>query len=256
MAERWRQLVLGTKTDHTRDNFLWNMIGSALYALATIVLVRITRGPAGTGVGADFNIALKTGQILLTIGYFEIRPFQVTDVAGEYSFQEYYSFRFLTCGAMAVSGVLFPWLKGESGVRFALFALLCLYKLMDGAADVYEGEFQKQGRMDLAGKSVAFRTLLSVGAYGAAAAVTGNVALSVCVMVLAAALGVLLFDAYGQYGAFVCGFDFVLVYLQCLGVCGGYGVSGDGRSVGGYPLYLRLPVYADFGDLSGLRFCL
>ena len=190
MAERWRQLVLGTKTDHTRDNFLWNMIGSALYALATIVLVRITRGTAGTGVGADFNIALKTGQILLTIGYFEIRPFQVTDVAGEYSFQEYYSFRFLTCGAMAVSGV-----------RFALFALLCLYKLMDGAADVYEGEFQKQGRMDLAGKSVAFRTLLSVGAYGAAAAVTGNVALSVCVMVLAAALGVLLFDV-ALIGAF------------------------------------------------------
>lgn len=202
MAGRWRRLVLGTKTDHTRDNFLWNMIGSALYALATIVLVRITRGAAGTGAGADFNIALKTGQILLTIGYFEIRPFQVTDVAGEYCFQEYYSFRILTCGAMAASGVLFPWLKGEDGVRFALFALLCLYKLMDGAADVFEGEFQKNGRMDLAGKSVAFRTLLSVGAYGAVVAATGNVVLSACAMVLAAALGVLLFDA-ALIGAFV-----------------------------------------------------
>ena len=186
---------MGTKTDHTRDNFLWNMIGSVLYALATIVLVRLTREAAGAGAGADFNIAFKTGQILLTIGYFEIRPFQVTDVAGEYEFQDYFSFRVVTCAVMAAGGFLFPWLRGESGQRFALFFLLCLYKLADGAADVFEGEFQKQGRMDLAGKSVAFRTLLSVAVYGACLAATGDVLLAVCTMVVSAAAGVWLFDA-------------------------------------------------------------
>lgn len=185
---------MGRKNDHTRDNFLWNMIGSVLYAAATILLVRLTKGAAGTGVGADFNIAFKTGQILLTVGYFEIRPFQVTDVKNEYSFQDYFSFRIITCAVMAVSGFLFPWLKGESGQRFALFFLLCLYKLMDGAADVFEGEFQKNGRMDLAGKSVAFRTTLSVAVYAIAVAVTGDVLLSVVLMVMAAAVGVLLFD--------------------------------------------------------------
>lgn len=194
MVNRWRQLVLGNKTDHTRDNFLWNMIGSVLYAAATILLVRITRGAAGTGAGADFNIAFKTGQILLTVGYFEIRPFQVTDVKNEYRFQDYFSFRIITCGIMAVSGFLFPWLKGEEGIRFALFFLLCLYKLMDGAADVFEGEFQKNGRMDLAGKSVAFRTVLSVAVYAAAVKVTGDVLVSVVLMVIAAAAGVLIFD--------------------------------------------------------------
>lgn len=149
---------------------------------------------AGTGVGADFNIAFKTGQILLTIGYFEIRPFQVTDVKNEYSFQDYLSFRVITCALMAVCGFLFPWWKGEEGLRFALFFLLCLYKLADGAADVFEGEFQKNGRMDLAGKSVAFRTLLSVLVYMAAVILTKDVLISVCLMVLFAALGVWLFD--------------------------------------------------------------
>lgn len=186
--------MTGNKTDYTRDNFLWNMIGSVLYALATILLVRLTRQAAGTGAGADFNIALKTGQILLTVGYFEIRPFQVTDVKGEYQFQDYFSLRILTCALMAVSGFLFPWLTGEEGTRFLLFFLLCLYKLMDGAADVFEGEFQKNGRMDLAGKSVAFRTVLSVAVYAAAVLVTKDVVFSVCLMVLAAAAGVLLFN--------------------------------------------------------------
>ncbi len=194
MVNKWKQLVLGSKTDHTRDNFLWNMIGSVLYAAATILLVRLTKAAAGTGIGADFNIAFKTGQILLTVGYFEIRPFQVTDVSNEYSFRDYFSLRILTCGLMAVSGFLFPWLTGESGLRFALFALLCLYKLMDGAADVFEGEFQKNGRMDLAGKSVAFRTVLSVAVYAVAVSVTGDVLLSVVLMVIAAAVGVLVFD--------------------------------------------------------------
>lgn len=194
MVKKWKQLVLGNKTDHTRDNFLWNMIGSVLYAAATILLVRLTKGAAGTGVGADFNIAFKTGQILLTVGYFEIRPFQVTDVKDEYSFRDYLSFRVITCAVMALSGFLFPWLKGETGMRFALFFLLCLYKMMDGAADVFEGEFQKRGRMDLAGKSVAFRTVLSVTVYAVAVTVTGDVLFAVVLMVIAAAVGVIVFD--------------------------------------------------------------
>ena len=123
--------MTGNKTDYTRDNFLWNMIGSVLYALATILLVRLTRQAAGTGAGADFNIALKTGQILLTVGYFEIRPFQVTDVKGEYQFQDYFSLRILTCALMAVSGFLFPWLTGEEGTRFLLFFLLCQVVIMN-----------------------------------------------------------------------------------------------------------------------------
>lgn len=194
MNKKMKNWVMGSKADHTRDNFIWNMIGSVLYAAATILLVRLTKGAAGTGAGADFNIAFKTGQILLTIGYFEIRPFQVTDVTGEYSFCDYFSFRILTCGLMLLAGFLFPLAKGESGQRFALFFLLCLYKLMDGAADVFEGEFQKNGRMDLAGKSVAFRTVFSVAVYAAAVMLTKNVVLSACLMVAAAAAGVILFD--------------------------------------------------------------
>jgi O-antigen/teichoic acid export membrane protein len=194
MNKTIKNRVMGNKTDHTRDNFIWNVIGSVLYAAATILLVRFTKGAAGTGTGADFNIAFKTGQILLTIGYFEIRPFQVTDVTGEYTFCDYFSFRILTCALMLLAGFLFPLVKGEQGERFALFFLLCLYKLMDGAADVMEGEFQKNGRMDLAGKSVAFRTVFSVAVYGVAVMVTRQVVLSTCLMVAAAAAGVLLFD--------------------------------------------------------------
>ena len=209
MRNKWKQLVMGSKTDHTRDNFLWNMIGSVLYAVATILLVRFTKGVAGTGVGADFNIAFKTGQILLTVGYFEIRPFQVTDVSNEYSFRDYFSLRILTCGLMAVGGFLFPWLTGETGLRFALFALLCLYKMMDGAADVFEGEFQKNGRMDLAGKSVAFRTVLSVAVYAVVVTITGNVLWAVVAMVIAAAVGVLVFDVVliGEFASLEVSFD-------------------------------------------------
>ncbi len=194
MATKWQRWILGTRTDHTRANYVWNMIGSGLYAAATIVLVRLTMTAAGTGAGADFNIAFKTGQILLTVGYFEIRPFQVTDARGEYSWHDYFSFRLITCAAMGVCGLGYPLITKETGQRLLLFVLLCLYKLMDGLADVFEGEFQKSGRMDVAGKSVAFRTLLSVGIYAVMLQATGNVVLSVCAMVLAAGAGVLIFD--------------------------------------------------------------
>ena len=113
MVEKLRRRILGADRNHARDNFLWNMIGSVLYAAATILLVRLTRGAAGTGAGADFNIAFKTGQILLTVGYFEIRPFQVTDVNNEYSFQDYLSLRVITCAVMAALGFLYPAVSGD-----------------------------------------------------------------------------------------------------------------------------------------------
>ena len=53
MVEKLRRRILGADRNHARDNFLWNMIGSVLYAAATILLVRLTRGAAGTGAGAD-----------------------------------------------------------------------------------------------------------------------------------------------------------------------------------------------------------
>ena len=192
----WRALILGDGTNQVRKNIIWNMIGSLLFALASILLFAVAARATGEYYGGIFSIAFTTGQMLLTIGYYEVRPFQVTDVAGEYSFSEYLSARVITCIAMVIAGILYILISGATGVRAAVIFLMCLYKLVDGAADVFEGEFHRKGRLDLSGKSMAFRTLCSGGVFVIVVIVTKNIVAASAAAVIAAVLGFVVFDLF------------------------------------------------------------
>ena len=73
-----------------KKKFIWNMLGSGIYSLATVIFVMLAKRIVGEEAGAKFYMAFTTGQMLLTIGYFEIRPFQVTDVKGQYRAEAYF----------------------------------------------------------------------------------------------------------------------------------------------------------------------
>ena len=105
MTARWRSLLLGDGKNQERKNVFWNMVGSLVFALASILLFAAAARAAGAYYGGIFSIAFTTGQMLLTIGYYEVRPFQVTDVSGQYSFPEYLSARVVTSFAMAAVSI-------------------------------------------------------------------------------------------------------------------------------------------------------
>ena len=64
----WRALILGDGTNQVRKNIIWNMIGSLLFALASILLFAVAARATGEYYGGIFSIAFTTGQMLLTIG--------------------------------------------------------------------------------------------------------------------------------------------------------------------------------------------
>lgn len=185
---------MGNGQNQARKNVIWNMIGSFIFALASIVLFAAATRATGEYWGGIFSIAFTTGQILLTIGYYEVRPFQVTDMKYQYSFQEYFSLRCMTSIAMALFGFVYVWITRPDADKGLVIILMCFYKLMDGVADVFEGEFQRQGRLDLAGKSLAYRTALSGAVFIIAAFVTKSVVAASIAAVIAAVIGVIIFD--------------------------------------------------------------
>jgi O-antigen/teichoic acid export membrane protein len=190
----WRALVLGNGKDQGRKNVIWNMIGSMVFALASIVLFAAAARAAGEYNGGIFSIAFTTGQLLLTIGYYEVRAFQVTDMAGQYSFSDYFSARLLTSAAMAAAGLIYVWIWRPGPVKGTVILLMCFYKLIDGVADVFEGEFQRQGRLDIAGKSLAFRTAASGGVFVAVVFLTKDIVAASGAALVAAVLAFAAFD--------------------------------------------------------------
>ncbi|MCI8465127.1 MAG: lipopolysaccharide biosynthesis protein [Lachnospiraceae bacterium] len=199
---RWKALILGDGSNQGRKNIIWNMVGSLMFALASIVLFAAAARATGEYYGGIFSIAFTTGQLLLTIGYYEVRAFQVTDVAGQYSFQDYFSARMITSAAMAVSGIVYVGILRPGRVKSIVIILMCFYKLMDGVADVFEGEFQRQGRLDVAGKSLAFRTAFSGSVFILVVLATRDVVVASAAAFAAAVFAFAAFDlaVIGEFG--------------------------------------------------------
>lgn len=168
------RLIIGKKSKNPeKRDIIWNMAGSFLYAFASMVLSIAVVQIAGEDAGGIFTFAFTTfGQHMFMMAYFGIRPFQITDTGGKYSFGDYLGLRLLTCGAAVLTGMGYVFLNGYSFEKAAVVFLMVVYKVIDALADAYEAEFQRGGRLYLTGKSNAFRTILSVGVFLASLAYT------------------------------------------------------------------------------------
>lgn len=190
------RLIIGKKSKNPeKRDIIWNMAGSFLYAFASMVLSIAVVQIAGEDAGGIFTFAFTTfGQHMFMMAYFGIRPFQITDTGGKYSFGDYLGLRLLTCGAAVLTGMGYVFLNGYSFEKAAVVFLMVVYKVIDALADTYEAEFQRGGRLYLTGKSNAFRTILSVGVFLASLAYTKDLAAASLWAVGAQAVGFLVFD--------------------------------------------------------------
>ncbi len=192
---RWARWIIGSDKNIDRRNMSWNMVGSFLYAFASMVLSIAVIQLVGEDLGGIFTFGYSTfGQHMFMVAYFGIRPFHITDTESRYSFGEYLRLRYLTCAAAVLFGLFYVFVNGYSYVKAMTVIWLVIYKVVDGFADAYEAEFQRNGRLYLTGKSNTFRTLLSVGVFLSVLYVTRNLVWASQAGAGAQLLGLLLFD--------------------------------------------------------------
>ena len=178
-----------------QKNIIWNMIGSFLYAFASMVLSIAVVQLAGEDAGGVFTFAFTTfGQHMFMAAYFGIRPFQITDTGEKYTFGDYLGLRLITCGLAILVGFSYVMVSGYTFEKAAIVFLMVVYKVIDALADTYEAEFQRGGRLYLTGKSNAFRTILSVACFLGSLALTGELLTASIWAVGAQIAGFLLFD--------------------------------------------------------------
>lgn len=184
------------KGEHVeRQNMIWNMLGSFVYAFASMVLSFLVLRIAGEEQGGIFSFGFSTvGQQMFLLAYFGIRPFHITDGTNQYRFGDYLHHRYVTCALALLLGAGYLACIGYSWQKAQIIFLLIVYKVIDGFADVYESEFQRQGCLYLTGRSNTFRTILSVGIF-LATLVSGAGLFAACAAaVLGQIAGVVLFD--------------------------------------------------------------
>lgn len=147
--------------DIERASYIWNMLGSLLNAFQSVFFLMVLTRVLGIDEAGIFTIAYADANLFLNIGKFGMRYFQVSDYNDQFSFQQYVDSRKITILLMGIVSVVYVIITSNinsySWHKSMVVLLMCIWKMADAFEDVYHGELQKNGRLDIAGKMLCIR---------------------------------------------------------------------------------------------------
>lgn len=153
-------------TNIERDSFIWNMLGSLLMAFQSVIMLMILTRILGLKEAGIFTIANANANLFLTIGKYGVRYFQVSDVKNQFAFSEYRVSRILTTIAMVVVSIIYIFYaavhNNYSFEKIQIIIWMCLFKAVDAIEDVYNGQCQRRGRLDVASKTMTLRMTATI----------------------------------------------------------------------------------------------
>lgn len=170
----------------TQRDFVCTTIGVGAWGMVFPLLTIVVTQLVGAEQAGMFSMAFITGLVLMFMGNYGVRTFQVSDLKERYSFSDYQVNRIVTCIAMVVVGIVYCFIRGYDGHMFTICMGVYLYKMIDALADVYEGRLQQADKMYLAGLSQAFRSVAVVIVFSLLLLITHNLAVASVAMAITA----------------------------------------------------------------------
>lgn len=149
--------------DAQKTAYIWNTWAAMLNSFQSVlILMVISRIDPVTDAGV-FTIAFAIGNLMLTIGQYGIRQFQVSDVQEKYTFREYIAARSITSFLMIAVSLIYVGIHFYTGSydfeKSAAVFLICLAKAVDSVEDVFHGRLQQKERLDIGAKAMTIRLL-------------------------------------------------------------------------------------------------
>lgn len=183
------------KVNTLQASFFWNIVGSLLNAIASLILSILVVHISGNNVAGMFSLAFAGSQLMLTIGCFEVRIYQSTDVLEKFKFSDYFTLRIITVVLMIIASCLYicanKYYLDDTAI---IMVVLCGYRVIDAISDVFQGYFQQIEHLDIAGKMLSLRVVVSTLVFGMVLFYTQNIVVSVLGMFLSALVVFLFYD--------------------------------------------------------------
>ena len=180
-------------------NYIWNAIGGMLNAGQSVLVLIIVTRVCGLEAAGLYSIAFATGNLFMYLGNYGVRNYQVSDVDEKFPFRSYMLHRLLTVALMLLVAAVYctySLLRGAySPAKTMTVAAMCLLKAIDCLEEVLEGRLHQRGRLDLAGKMMTVRLLISIGGMLAVLVATGNLLTATNAAIILAAAAVILMAA-------------------------------------------------------------
>ena len=123
-----------------RSAVIWNAVSACLTSFQTMLLLMVLTHFGTPEHSGYFVMAYTAANLLMHLGKFGMRQYQVTDAGNKYSFREYVASRVFSVGLMAAALVLYLLysllFNGYTAEKAAVVALITFYRGVEAAEDV------------------------------------------------------------------------------------------------------------------------
>lgn len=150
------------KNNRNASKFIWNTIGIMCNAGTSFLLLIFVTRICGDILAGIFALGFANAQLMLSIGRYGMRGYQATDIKASVKFPTYFLSRLITCILMLIISLTYIIWSGYSLTKAAIVFSICVIKMADALEDVFHGLFQQNGRIDLAGKYLTYRNLITM----------------------------------------------------------------------------------------------
>jgi O-antigen/teichoic acid export membrane protein len=167
LREQIQKFIFGNDDCIEKKAVFWNMLFSVLSALQSAIMIMLVTRVDGTENAGILSIAYASAYLMYTVGTYGVRNFHATDSRNMYTYKDYKKIRLLSCGVMMICSVAYCLSKAYEGYKLSIVMLVCLLKLEEAFEDLYHGELQRSGRLDIAGRLGTIRLGISYIVFGA-----------------------------------------------------------------------------------------
>lgn len=187
--------------NNIQSGFFWNTIAGIINAAEVVIILMVVTRVSGLEMAGIVTIAFSVGNLLMTVGKYGMRNFQVTDISNVFSFNDYFSSRIVTVFVMFLLTIIYLFYAGVclnySFQKITIVFLICLIYMIESVEDVFWGDYQRYGHLDYGGKAFSFRWIIQLSVI--------VIILSVCKNIIAA-----------FFAACICGIIFTYSYNKKL----------------------------------------
>ena len=163
------RFLIGKESSIGRNSFIYNTASGLLNAAQSVLILMIISRVLGDYDAGVFTIAWAVGNLYLNVGKYGMREMQATDVTHKYSFKTYLNSRIISTAVMmavSIGYVLYSAVTiGYETSKTIIIILICFLKAVDSIEDVYQGQQQLNGRLDVAGKCYTVRLIVTILSY-------------------------------------------------------------------------------------------
>ena len=149
-------------TQKLQRQTLINTVGNVTYLIAQWFLSVITTRLLGYESVGILILAMSVGNVFTFIQLYGVRSFQSSDIARKYNCGDYLRTRFITTGTGILFCLIYILCSNYSRDVNISIILFMLFRSFEAFSDVYFGEFQREGRLELVGISMLIRGIVTV----------------------------------------------------------------------------------------------